>query len=99
MIFEFVYKSVIVIIDINDALQKLNVLNSKKNKDNIGRLMNLTRIDQKTNKSFCSEIIFASSILPAISIQITFKKIIKSFIKVFKIMHFNNAREVIVDEI
>ena len=85
--------------DINDALQKLNVLSSKKNKENIDKLINLINIDQKTNKSFSTEIILASSILLTISTQITFKKTIKFFIKTFKIMHFNNARAIIVDEI
>ena len=34
-----------------------------------------------------------------ISIQIMFEKIIESFIETFKIMHFNNARAVIVDKV
>ena len=99
MIFKFVYKIVIVIIDINDALQELNALNSKKSKNNIDKLINLIETDQKTNKSFSSETAFASSVLSAISTQITFEKIIESFIEAFKIMHFNNARAVIVDEV
>ena len=85
--------------DINDTLRELNILNSKENKDNIGKLINLIRIDQKTNKSFNSETIFAFSILLTISTQIMFEKIIKSYIKVFKIVHFNNARTIIIDEI
>ena len=89
----------IVIIDINDALQELNVLNSKENKDNINKLINLIETDQKTNKSFSSETIFAFSVLSAVSTQIMFKKIIEFLIKVFKIMHFNNARAIIVDKI
>ena len=99
MIFELVYKTVIVMIDINDALQELNVLSSKKNKNNIDRLINLIKMNQKINKSFSSETTFALSVLSAISTQITFEKIIESFIEIFKIMHFNNARTVIVDEI
>ena len=91
MIFEFVYKIVIVMIDINDALRKLNVLNSKKSKDNIDKLINLIGTNQKTNKSFSSKTAFASSVLSIILIQITSEKIIESFIEVFKIMHFNNA--------
>ena len=86
-------------IDINDTLRKLNVLNSKKNKDNIDKLINLIRTNQKTNKSFNSKTTFALSVLSAIPTQIMFKKIIKFFIEIFKIMHFNNARAVIVDEI
>ena len=98
-IFEFVYKTVIIIIDINDILRKLNVLNLKKNKNNIDKLPNLIKINQKTNKSFSFETIFALSVLSTISTQIMFKKIIKSFIETFKIMYFNNAQAVIVDEI
>ena len=99
MIFELVYKTVNAMIDIIDALRELNALSSKKNKNNINKLINLIRTDQKTNKSFSFETIFTSSVLSAISTQITFKKIIESFIKVFKIMYLNNARAVIVDEI
>ena len=77
MIFKFVYKTVIVIIDINNALQELNVLNLKKNKDSIDKLINLIEIDQKTNKSFSFEKVFASFVLSMISTQITFEKIIE----------------------
>ena len=66
MIFELVYKTVIVMIDINDALQELNVLNLKENKDSIDKLIDLIEIDQKTNKSFNFETAFASSILSTI---------------------------------
>ena len=99
MIFELVYKTVIVMTDINDALRELNVLNSKESKDSIDKLINLIRIDQKINKSFSLETAFASSILSAVSAQVTFEKIIESFIKAFKIMHLNSARTVIVDEV
>ena len=99
MIFELVYKTVIVMIDINDALRELNALNSKENKDSIDKLIDLIKTNQKTNKSFSSEAAFASSVLSTIPIQITFKKIIEIFIKIFKIMHYNNARTIIVDEI
>ena len=91
MIFKFVYKIVIVMIDINNALQKLNVLNLKKNKNNINKLINLIKIDRKTNKFFSSEITFASFVLSTISTQITFEQIIELFIETFKIMHFNNS--------
>ena len=97
--FEFVYRTVIVMVDINDALRKLNILSSKESKDSIHKLIDLIRTDQKTNKSFNFKTIFASSVLSAILIQITFEKIIKSFIKVFRIMHFNNVRTVIVDKV
>ena len=99
MIFELVYKTVIVMIDINDALQKLNALSSKKSKDNIDKLIDLIKTNQKTNKSFSSETAFAFSVLSAVPTQITFEKIIEFFIEAFKIMHFNNARAVIVDEV
>ena len=99
MIFELVYKTVIVMIDINDALRELNVLSSKKSKDSIDKLIDLIKTNQKTNKSFSSETAFALSVLPAISTQITFEKIIEFFIKTFKIMHFNNAQTVIVDKV
>ena len=99
MIFELVYKTVIVKTDINDALRKLNALSSKKSKNNIDKLIDLIKTNQKTNKSFSPETAFAPSVLSAISTQITFKKIIESLIEVFKIMHFNNARTITVDEI
>ena len=78
-------------IDINDVLRELNVLNSKKNKNNIDKLIDLIKTNQKTNKFFSFETVFASSVLSTISTQIIFKKIIESFIETFKIMHFNNA--------
>ena len=99
MIFELVYKIVIVTIDINDALRELNVLSSKESKDSIDKLINLIETDQKTSKSFSFETVFAFSVLSATSAQITFKKIIKFFIEAFKIMHFNNAQTIIVDEV
>ena len=99
MIFEFVYKTVIVMIDINDALRELNVLNLKENKDSIDKLINLIETDKKTNKSFSFETAFALSVLSAISTQIMFEKSIEFFIEVFKIMHFNNVRTVIVNKV
>ena len=99
MIFELVYKTVIVMIDINDALRELNALSSKKSKNSIDKLIDLIGTDQKTNKSFSSETAFASLVLSIISTQITFKKIIEFLIEIFKIMHSNNARAVIVDEV
>ena len=99
MIFELIYKTVIVMININNALRELNVLSSKKNKDSIDKLIDLIKTNQKTNKFFNFETAFASSVLSAISTQIKFKKIIEFFIETFKIMHFNNARIIIVDEV
>ena len=99
MIFKLVYKTVIVMIDINNALRKLNVLSLKKSKDSINKLIDLVKTNQKTNKSFSSETAFAPSVLPMISTQITFEKIIESLIETFKIMHFNNARTVTADKV
>ena len=99
IIFELVCKTVIVMIDINDVLQKLNVLSSKENKNNIDKLIDLIRIDQKTNNSFSFKTAFAFFVLSAISTQIKFEKIVESFIETFKIMHFNNIWTVIVDEV
>ena len=86
-------------IDINDVLRKLNVLNLKKNKNSIDKLIDLIEIDQKTNKSFNFKITFLFSVLSAISTQIIFEKIIEFLIKTFRIMHFNNARAVIADKV
>ena len=99
MIFELVYKIVIVMIDINDALWKLNALKPKKSKNSIDKLIDLIKTNQKINKSFNSETAFASSVLSTISTQIKFEKIIEFLIKIFKIMHFNNAQAVIVDKV
>ena len=85
--------------DINDALRELNVLNSKKNKDSIDKLIDLIKTNQKTNKFFSFETAFAPSVLPTISTQNMFEKIIEFLIETFKIMHFNNVRAVTVDEI
>ena len=85
--------------DINDALRELNVLSSKKSKNSIGKLIDLIETNQKTNKSFNSETAFAPSVLPAVSTQITFEKIIEFLIEAFKIMHLNNARAVTAEKI
>ena len=67
MIFELVYKIVIIMIDINDALRELNALSLKENKDIIDKLIDLIETNQKTNKFFSSETIFAPFVLSAIS--------------------------------
>ena len=85
--------------DINDVLRELNVLSSKENKNNIDKLMNLMKTDQKINKSFNSETVFALSILFVVLISMTFKKIVESFIKVFKIMQLNNIYAITANEI
>ena len=99
MIFELAYKTVIVMIDINDALRELNALSSKKSKDSIDKLIDLIGTNQKTSKSFSPETAFASFVLPAAPTQIIFEKTIESFIEAFKIMHFNNTRAVTADEV
>ena len=86
-------------IDINDSLRELNALSSKENKNSIDKLIDLIKTNQKTNKSFSSETTFALPVLSTISTQIKFKKIIEFLIEAFKIMHFNNAQAIIVDEI
>ena len=68
MIFELAYETVIVMIHINDVLQKLNVLSLKKSKNNIDKLIDLIKTNQKTNKSFNSETAFASFVLSTTSI-------------------------------
>ena len=88
----------IVMIDINNALRELNILSLKENENNIDKLMNLMRIDQKTSKSFNLKTIFASFVLFAVFATMTFNKIIESFTKIFKIMHFNNACAITADE-
>ena len=72
--------------DINDVLRKLNILNLKKNQNNIKKLMNMIKIDCTVIKSFTVENIFAFSILSAISASVTLNKTIKFFIETFKIM-------------
>ena len=57
------------------------------------------KTDQKTSKSFSSKTIFTFSILFAVSASMTFDKTIKSFTKVFKIIYFNNARAITVDDV
>ena len=77
--------------DINNILRELNVLNAKESKNNIDKLMNLMKTDQKINKFFNSKTVFASFMLFIVSISMTFEKIVEFFIKVFKIMQFNSV--------
>ena len=79
MIFKLIYKIIIVIIDINNVLRELNILSSKKSKNNINKLMNLIKINQKINKLFNSKTVFASFVLFVVSISITFKKLLIFF--------------------
>ena len=89
----------IIIIDINNALCKLNALSSKKNKNNINKLIDLMKINQKISKFFNSKTVFASFVLFVISILMTFETIIEFFIEIFKMMQFNNARAIIANEV
>ena len=85
-------------IDINDALRELIVLSLKESRNNINELMNLTKTDQKTSKSCSSKTIFAFSVLFTVFASMIFDKKIEFLTKVFKIMHFNIARAITVDE-
>ena len=86
MTFRIVYKIVIIMININDVLYKLNVLNFKKSKNNIKKLMNMIKNDRTVTKSFITKNAFVSSILSMIIVFVTSNKTIKFLIKVFKII-------------
>ena len=86
-------------IDINDVLRELNVLSFKKSQNNIKKLMNIIETDYIVTKSFIIENVFALSILLAISASVTSNKMIKLFIKVFKIMQLNNVKVVIANDV
>ena len=86
MTFEIVYKIIIIMTNINDVLRKLNVLNFKKNQNNIKKLMNMIKNDCTVTKPFIAKNAFVSSILSIIIVFVTLNKTIKSFIKIFKIM-------------
>ena len=84
--------------NLNNALRELNVLSSKKNKNNINKLMNLMKTDQKISKLFSLKTIFASFMLLIVSISMTSEKIVEFFIETFKIMQLNNVRVIIANE-
>ena len=86
MTFKIIYKIVIVMTNINDVLCKLNVLNFKKNQNNIEKLMNMIENDRIVVKSFIAKNAFISSILSIIIVFMISNKTIKSFTKIFKIM-------------
>ena len=86
MTFEIVYKTVIVMTNINDVLRKLNVLSFKKNQNNIKKLMNMIENDCIVAKSFIAKNVFTSLILLIIIVFVISNKTIKFFTKVFKIM-------------
>ena len=60
--------------------------------------MNLIKIDQKTNKSFSSETIFAFFVLFVVSVSMISEKIVEFLIETFKIMQLNNVYAIIANE-
>ena len=99
MTFEIVYKIVIVMTNINNVLRKLNVLNFKKNQNNIKKLINMIKNDCIAAKSFIAKNAFVSLILLVIIVFVTSNKTIKFFIKIFKIMQLNNVKIVIANDV
>ena len=83
MTFEIIYKIVIVMTNINNALRKLNVLNFKKSQNNIKKLMNIIENNYIVAKLFTAKNAFALLILSIIIIFIISNKMIKFFIKNF----------------
>ena len=59
--------------------------------------MNMIKTDHTVTKSFIIKNVFAFSILLTISIFVILNKIIKFFIKIFKIMQLNNIKVVIAN--
>ena len=86
-------------ININDILRKLNVLNLKKNQNNIKKLINMIKINRTVIKSFTVENVFAFSILSTIFVSVILNKTIKFFIEAFKIMQLNNVKVVIANDV
>ena len=99
MTFKIVYKIVIVMTNINNVLRKLNVLNFKKSQNNIEKLMNIIKNDYIITKSFTAKNVFIFSILLMIIVFVTLNKIIKFFIKIFKIMQLNSVKIVIANNV
>ena len=99
MTFEIIYKIVIVMTNINDVLRKLNVLNFKKSQNNIEKLMNMIKNDRIIAKLFIAKNAFISSILSMIIVFVTSNKMIKFFIKIFKIMQLNNVKVVTANDV
>ena len=85
--------------DINDILRELNALSFKENQNNIEKLMNIIKIDRTDTKLFIIKNVFVFLILSAISASVISNKIIKSFIKTFKIMQLNNAKIVTANDV
>ena len=51
MTFETIYKTVIIMTDINDVLRELNALSLKENQNSIEKLMNMIEIDRTVIRS------------------------------------------------
>ena len=85
--------------NINDVLYELNILNFKKNQNNIEKLMNMIRNDCTAAKSFIAKNVFISLILFIIIVFVISNKAIKSFTKIFKIMQLNNVKIVIANDV
>ena len=86
MTFKTIYRTVIIMININNVLRELNALNFKENQNNIKKLMNIIKINHIVTKLFIIENVFVFSILSAIFIFMILNKTIKFFIKTFKII-------------
>ena len=99
MTFKIIYKIVIIMIDINNVLRKLNVLSFKENQNNIKKLINMIKIDHIVIKSFIIENVFVFLILSAIFASVTLNKIINFFIKIFIIMQLNNVKVVTANDV
>ena len=85
--------------NINNVLRELNVLNFKKNQKNIKKLMNMIKNDYIVTKSFIAKNVFVSLILSMIIVFMILNKMIKFFIKIFKIMQLNNVKIMIANDV
>ena len=99
MIFKIIYKTVIIIIDINNILNELNALSFKKSQNKIEKLINMIETDCIVTKLFIVENVFVFSILSTIITFMTLNKTIKFFIETFKIMQLNNVKVVITNDV
>ena len=73
--FKTVYKIVIIMININNVLRKLNALSLKESQNNIKKLINMIEINRISIKSFTIENVFTFLILSTIAISVISKKI------------------------
>ena len=75
IMFKTVYKIVIIMININNVLRKLNALSLKESQNNIKKLINMIEINRISIKSFTIENVFTFLILSTIAISVISKKI------------------------